>query len=307
MFRDRSDERRFVKKVVRPAQKREATHQMNTKHGLSIWQACTLTGLHRSSYYYRSNKQDDTELIEALNRLAVEHPSYGFRKMYHSLRHQGYLWNHKRVRRVYRKLGLNLTRKRKRRLPHRERHPLNIPLQINQTWSMDFMSDALWNNRRFRTLNIIDDFNREVIWIEVSMSIGAKHLTELLDWLVKERGKPKAIRVDNGPEFISSTFTHWCHNKRIALLYIQPGKPIQNALIERFNRSYRSEVLDCHLFESIVEVRNKTIKWIDHYNNKRPHESLNNLSPIKYAETSPTHGLGILNHHNKNKSISLKV
>jgi len=155
---------------------------------------------------------------------------------------------------------------------------------------MDFMSDALFNSRRFRTLNIIDDYNREVIWIEIGLSIGAMHLTDLLEWIVKERGKPKAIRTDNGPEFTSSVFTNWCHKHRIEIRYIQPGKPTQNAFIERFNRSYRAEVLDARIFNNLIEVRETTSEWIEHYNNKRPHESLENLSPMQYLlkkENSP--------------------
>lgn len=262
---------------------------MTNSHLLSIRRACSLINLCRSSAYYREKKRDDARIIDALSNLAELHPTYGFRKMYHTLKNDGHLWNHKRVRRVYRQLGLNLVRKRKRRLPNRERHPLKVPIQMNQTWSMDFMSDALWSGRRFRTLNIIDDFNREAIWVETAMAIGAKHLTNLLEWLIGERGKPKAILVDNAPEFTSITFTHWCHKRRIALLYIQPGKPLQNALIERFNRSYRTEVLDCQVFHSMIQVRERTNQWIEHYNRHRPHESLGNKSPIDYA-TNPQGG-----------------
>ena len=152
------------------------------------------------------------------------------------------------------------------------------------------MSDSLFNSRRFRTLNIIDDYNREAMWIEIGLSIGAMHMTDLLEWIVKERGKPKAIRTDNGPEFTGSVFTNWCHKHRIDIKYIQPGKPVQNAFIERFNRSYRTEVLDARIFNNLVEVREITAEWLEHYNNVRPHESLGNLSPTQYLmkkENSP--------------------
>jgi len=249
---------------------------------MNIRQACKSLNLERSSYYYHPRGKEDKELADCLNELSEKHPSYGFKKMFHSLRNQGFRWNHKKVYRVYKKLGLNLMRKRRRRLASRERKNLEVPSKYNEVWSMDFMSDALFNSRRFRTLNIIDDYSREAIWIEVGLSIGAKHVTDLLEWIVKERGKPIAIRTDNGPEFTSSTFANWCHRHRIEIRYIQPGKPVQNAFIERFNRSYRTEVLDARIFNSLVEVREITSEWMLHYNQERPHESLNNLSPVNY-------------------------
>lgn len=197
---------------------------------------------------------------------------------------------HKKVYSIYKKLGLNLLRKRRRRLASRERQNLEVTKAQNEVWSMDFMSDSLFNSRRFRTLNIIDDYNREVIWIEIGLSIGAMHITDLLEWIVKEQGKPKAIRTDNGPDFTSSVFTNWCHKHIIEIRYIQPGKPTQNAFIERLNRSYRTEVLDARIFKNLIEVREITSEWIEHYNNQRPHESLQNLSPMQYLlkkENSP--------------------
>ena len=272
------------KKVVTPAQKRKVEAYLKVHYPLGIWQVCRLVGLAKSSYYYRKKAKDDTILITELHQLALDHPAYGFKKMYHSLRNQGYDWNHKKVYRVYKALGLNLTRKRKRRLPPRARYPLSSPSQINQVWSMDFMSDALYHGSRFRTLNIIDDYNREALWIAVSLSIDAKYMVELLTGMLKQRGKPGLIRVDNGPEFTSSIFSHWCDGHQIQIRYIQPGKPVQNAFLERFNRSYRAEVLDRHVFRSIIQAKEATQKWREHYTTKRPHESLGNLSPQQYQE-----------------------
>lgn len=277
--------------MVKPVKKREAVDYMVQEHSMNIRQACQCVSLERSSFYYQPKRKEDTELIGCLNELSEKHPSYGFKKMFYSLRNQGHAWNHKKVYRVYKKLGLNLLRKRRRRLASRERQNLEVPNNYNEVWSMDFMSDALFNSRRFRTLNIIDDYNREAIWMEIGLSIGAMHMTDLLEWIIKERGKPKAIRTDNGPEFTSSTFTNWCHKHRIEVRYIQPGKPVQNAFIERFNRSYRTEVLDARIFNNLVEVREITAEWLEHYNNKRPHESLGNISPTQYLlkkENSPT-------------------
>lgn len=268
--------------MVKPATKREVVAYLVSEYPMNIRQACQSLNLERSSYYYHPKRKDDTDVIDCLNQLSERHPSYGFKKMFHSLRNEGFDWNYKKVYRVYKKLGLNILRKRRRRLASREKQNLEVPEKYNEVWSMDFMSDSLFNSRRFRTLNIIDDYNRELIWIEAGLSIGAMHMTELLEWIVKERGKPKAIRTDNGPEFTSSVFTNWCHNHRIEIRYIQPGKPVQNAFIERFNRTYRTEVLDASIFNNLIEVREITSDWIEHYNHNRPHESLGNLSPMQY-------------------------
>jgi len=238
--------------VVKAATKREVVDYLVSEYPINIRQACKSLNFEQSSYYYHPKKQDDSEVIDFLNTLSEKHPNYGFKIMFHSLRNQGFGWNHKKVYRVYKKLGLNLVRKRRRRLASRERQNLEVPNNNNEIWSMDFMSDALFNSRRFRTLNIIDDYNREAIWMEIGLSIGAIHMTDLLEWVIKERGKPKAIRTDNGPEFTSTVFTNWCHKHRIEIRYIQPGKPVQNAFIERFNRSYITEVLDARIFNNLV-------------------------------------------------------
>jgi putative transposase len=256
---------------------------LHKNHLLKISQACKIVSLCRSMYYYKASiNKDDQKIISLLNELAEKHPTYGFWKLFHSLKNQGHAWNHKKVYRIYTALKMNLKRKRKRRLPDREKQSLEVPKQANEIWSMDFMSDALVNGRNFRTLNIIDDFNRESIWIDIAYSIPSALMVNLLEWIIKEKGKPQTIRVDNGPEFISATFTNWCHKHRIEIRYIQPGKPTQNAYIERFNRSYRTEILDAYRFESLKQVKELTHQWMEHYNQYRPHESLQNLSPIDF-------------------------
>lgn len=152
----------------------------------------------------------------------------------------------------------------------------------NDTWSMDFMHDTLMNGRKFRALNIIDDFNREALRIEPFFSIGSNLVIKILDRLIFEKGKPRAIRVDNGPEFISSALSEWCMERDIKLVYIQPGKPMQNGYIERFNRSYREDVLDANLFENIAQARILSDEFQEDYNLHRPHESLGNISPVNY-------------------------
>ncbi len=231
-------------------------------------------------YYYVSIK-DDSEVIAKLTELAKKQ-SEGQDKFYSRIRNEGKTWNHKRVSRVYKMMGLNKRKKTRKRLPARVKQPLIVPEQPNDTWSMDFMHDTLMGGRKFRVLNIIDDFNREALRTDPHYSIGSKLVIKTLDRLVLERGKPKAIRADNGPEFISLELSEWCFQRGIKLLFIQPGRPMQNGFIERFNRSFRENVLDANLFESIHQARELSDEFQEDYNFHRPHESLGNLSPINY-------------------------
>lgn len=211
--------------------------------------------------------------------LAQQYPAYGFAKLFHLVRNMGHRWNHKRIHRIYCALKLNFRRKGKKRLPGRHPVPLEVPQKENSCWSLDFMSDALSNGRRFRTFNVIDDYSREVLAIEIDLSLPSKRVIRVLDRLVEYRGTPMKIRMDKGPEFISVELAGWAEKKGIILEYIQPGRPMQNGYIERFNKSYRTEVLDMYLFRTLDEVRGITSKWMAEYNEVRPHESLDNLPP----------------------------
>ena len=184
---------------------------------------------------------------------------------------------------MYRVLSLHLKRKPKKRLPTRVPQTLAVPEQWNQTWSLDFMSDALSSGRTFRTLNILDDFNREALWIEVDTSLPAERVIRVLGQWLAWRGKPASIRMDNGPELISQRLESWAKAKNIELLHIQPGKPAQNAYIERFNRTYREEVWDAYLFDDLQEVRYITEHWLEDYNTIRPHEALQGLPPRQFT------------------------
>lgn len=215
---------------------------------VSLGRACKLINLSRSVYYYKSIR-DDQPVISKLQELADKRPAEGFWKMYFRIRKESLVWNHKRVHRVYKLLKLNMKRKGKRRLPARILQPLAAVDQINASWSMDFMNDALLSGRKFRTLNLMDDYNRQALAIEVDTSLPAERVVRVLEQIVSWRGKPKRIRVDNGPEFISSKLGFWCEENGVALQFIQPGKPTQNAYIERFNGSFRKHVLDAYLFE----------------------------------------------------------
>ncbi|WP_221407216.1 IS3 family transposase [Elizabethkingia occulta] len=248
---------------------------------IPVSRACKIVSLTRSQYYYTSVK-DDSAVIEALQELAFAHPSYGFRKLFAYLRRSGKEWNHKRVYRIYKLLKLNKKRKGKRRLPARVKQPLQQQTEVNKTWSMDFMSDSLTGNRRFRTFNVMDDCSREVLAIEVDTSISSKRVIRTLDRVIDINGMPEVIRVDNGPEFTSKYFESWAKGKGIHIQYIQPGRPMQNGYIERFNRLYREAVLDAYLFFDLDQVREITQDWMEEYNHKRPHESLGNLTPVEY-------------------------
>lgn len=252
--------------------------------GLGVVLACDTFCISRCTYYYQSKLVDDSEIIDALSTLAQKHTTYGFRKLFKRLRLLGYAWNHKRVYRIYCGLKLNLRRKGKKRLPTRAPEPLAVPTSANDCWSMDFMSDNLYSGKHFRTFNVIDDYNRELLAIEVDMSLPAQRIVRVLDRIAAYRGYPKRLRQDNGPEFISHALALWSEQHGVKLDFIKPGKPTQNAYIERFNRTYRNEVLDCYLFESLTQVREITDSWMVEYNYERPHESLNDLPPMMYEK-----------------------
>ena len=255
------------------------------EHKISISRACKVVELHRSVYYYKSrSKKDDTPLIDKLQEWVERKPSNGFWMLYGRIRNEGYLWNHKRLYRVYKMLGMHIRRKARKRLPARVKQPLEVPEKLNQSWSMDFMSDSLMSGRRFRTLNLIDDYNREALAIEVDTALPAERVIRVLEEVVEYRGKPQQIRVDNGPEFIATKLVQWCEQKQVQLLYIQPGKPMQNGYIERFNGSFRRDILDAYLFEDLHQVRVLAEEWMEDYNSFRPHEGLGGLTPSAFAQ-----------------------
>lgn len=228
-----------------------------------------------------------------LKELSTQFPRYGFKKLFGMIRDRGYLFNHKRVYRLYCDLKLNLKQKPKKRLTPRTKVKLAQPDRLNVCWSLDYMSDSLFYGRRFRTANVIDDCNREGIGILAAFSLPSTRITRWLDQLAEARGYPSKIRVDNGPENISTHLRKWAENHDITLQFIQPGKPAQNGYIERFNRSYREAVLDMYLFKNLKEVQRLTDRWLKHYNTERPHEALNNQSPLAYAKRLVENGFSI--------------
>jgi putative transposase len=222
-----------------------------------------------------------------LQVLVQRHPGWGFWKYYYRMRKDGTLVNHKRLWRIYQAVGLQVGRRRaRRRLPDRVLRPLAVPTQPNCCWSLDFMSDALTDGRRFRTLNVVEDWNREVLGIEVDFSLPAARVVALLTGLVARYGCPAQVRVDNGPELISHVLQDWCTGQGIILHWIAPGKPTQNAYIERFNGSFRRELLNQYLFSSLRQVREQCEQWQYDYNYLRPHEALNFLTPIEFRQAA---------------------
>jgi len=255
--------------------------EIKREEGVSIVRACKILSLDRSSYYYDSVK-DDSAVEAKLRWYAEKLPARGFPEYFNRIRKEGLVWNHKRVKRVYLKLGMSRRKKVKRRIPNPEKRTLLQPIIPNLTWSIDFMHDTLENGRKFRTFNVIDDFNREALSVDVEYSFSSEQVVEALKRIIERRGKPQEIRSDNGTEFTAKAFKGFCSNSSINHVTIQKGKPTQNAFIERFNRTYREDVLDANIFSNIDIVRELTEKWYIDYNEKHPHSSLGNMSPNEF-------------------------
>ena len=239
-------------------------------------------GWSRSTWYYES-KIDDSEIIEKYHELLKKAPNRGFENYYNRSRREGCKWAWSRMLRVYRTMGLVRRPKRRKRLPEELRKPLYQPKELNEIWSMDFMSDSLSDGRTLRVLNVIDDCNRESLLNTGAISYPSQRVTESLDELIEYYGQPKYIRTDNGPEYTSNHYKQWCKLKGITRIYSEPGKPMQNGYVERFNRTFREDVLDAYLFSSISQYQIIADKWSEDYNDNHPHSSLDKKSPREFA------------------------
>lgn len=228
-------------------------------------------------------------MIEAISAYIAANPGQGFFLLQRTFRREGSTWGKSRLWRVYCELRLNLPRRGKRPLPERVRDRLVVPAAPNQTWSADSMAVALWSGRRFRTFNAIDDFNRESLRIEIDTYLASLRVIRALDELVEIRGTPQRLRLDNGPEPISQLLHQRANTHRAELVRIRPGKPTQNAYIERFNRTLRTEALGRYVFTILSEVRRMTADRRHRRNHHRLHRSLGRLPPVAYAQAqSPT-------------------
>jgi putative transposase len=253
------------------------------ENSLSIRKACGYFRVSQGCYRYEPKLSQENEIIEDwLIRLTSNQRNWEFGLCFLYLRNvKGFVWNHKRVYRIYCKLELNMRIKPKKRIVREQPESLAVPEKINESWSMDFMQDQLADGRSVRLLNVNDDFNRESLAIEVDFSLPSQRVIRTLDRIIEWRGKPGSIRCDNDPEYISQTLKGWAEKEQIKLNFIQPGKPQQNAYIERFNRTVRYDWLNQYLFYSLAEMQEYATKWQWLYNNERPNMGLGGITPAQ--------------------------
>ena len=236
-----------------------------------------------STHRYRRKRTEPEGLRERLVELAVERPRFGYRRLHILLSREGRHFNHKRIERMYGEEKLAVRRKKRKRVAQMARQPRPVPDRINCRWSMDFMSDSLATGRRFRTLNVVDDYSRECLAIEVDTSISGQRVTRVLDRIIELRGKPECLVTDNGPEFTSRAMDAWAYERGIQLNFIRPGKPTENCFVESFNGKFRDECLNQHWFVSLNDARRYIELWRKDYNTVRPHSSLGNVPPEEYV------------------------
>jgi putative transposase len=267
----------------RPSQRREMAVTAAAKRGVGIALACRAFGVSESCYRYSPKLGgENNEVADLLIGLTNARKTWGFGLCFLYLRNvQGRVWNHKRVYRIYRELELNLRIKPRKRLKRDKPDALAVPDAPNAVWSMDFMADRLGDGRAFRLLNVLDDFNREGLGIEVDFSLPAERVIRSHTLIIEWRGRPGAIRVDNGPEYISGTLMEWAETRGISIRHIQPGKPQQNAYIERCNRTVRHEWLDQNIIETIEEAQDFATQWLWTYNNDRPNMGIGGMTPAQ--------------------------
>ena len=267
--------------MVRPSHRKEMAQKAVSERGLSVRLACAAFGISETCYRYQPKLSDENaEIADWLIRLTHNQRNWGFGLCFLHLRNvKGYPWNHKRVYRIYCELELNLRIKPKKRIVREKPVPLAVPEAINEVWSMDFMHDQLSDGRSYRLFNVIDDFNREGLGIEVDLSLPAERVIRSLEQIIEWRDQPQALRCDNGPEYISGALQAWAEKRGIRVEYIQPGKPQQNAYIERYNRTVRYDWLGQYLFDNIEEVQAFATRWLWTYNHERPNMGLGGITP----------------------------
>ena len=273
--------------MVTPAARRAAVQLFRDDHGLSERRACQLASLSRSSYRRKSLREEaDKPLRKRLLELASERPRFGYRRLHVLLLREGWALNRKRVYRVYRDLGLAVRRKKRKRVAQANRQPRVVPIAADIQWSMDFMRDTLApSGRSFRTLNVVDDATRECLAIEVDTSLSGARVGRVLDVIARRRGSyPSRLVLDNGPECTSKALDLWAYERGVDLVFIRPGKPIENCFVESFNGRFRDECLNLHWFRSLRHARREIEAWRRDYNRVRPHGSLGYRTPREFAQ-----------------------
>jgi putative transposase len=272
--------------VVTPAGRREVVGWLGEHYELSERHACGLVGVGRSTCRYVSRRPRATALQARLLHWAAERPRFGYRRLYILLRREGWAVNHKRVYRLYRTAGLAVRRRKRKRVAASQRQRLSLPVRANERWSMDFMLDTLADGRTFRVLNVVDDFTRECLLIDVGRSIPGVRVVRVLERLRAQRGLPTAIVIDNGPEFAGRVLDTWAYEAGVRLQFIRPGKPVENAFVESFNGKFRDECLNEHWFLNLAHAIATIEAWRVDYNTVRPHSSLGNRTPDQFARFS---------------------
>jgi putative transposase len=271
--------------MVTPAARREAIALLRERLEVSERRACTMIGICRMTVRYRSQRPDDGRLRDRMKALADERRRFGYRRLHILLRREGYIVNHKRLFRLYREERLAVRRRGGRKRAMGARAPINLPVQPNQRWSLDFVSDQFLDGRRFRILTVIDDCTRECLALVADTSLSGMRVARELDQLIAARGRPLTIVSDNGTELTSNAILTWADASRIGWHYIAPGKPMQNGLCESFNGRLRDELLNETLFRSLPHARDALENWRRDYNTDRPHSRLGWLTPADYAAT----------------------
>jgi len=266
-----------------PADRRGVVVSLREDHQFSERQACIIVGLCRSSYRYEVKPKNDTLIRDRLRELAEQRHRFGAPRLHILLRREGHLINHKRTERLYREEGLSLRLKKPKKRQSHLRVMQDQPERINQHWSMDFVSDNLFNGRRFRVLTVVDNFSRECPVMEADHSLTGQRVARVLDRIALVRGLPQVITVDNGPEFISKALDLWAVENKVRLRFIAPGKPVQNAFIESFNGRLRDECLNEHIFVNLHNAQQIIESWRQDYNTNRPHSSLNDMTPEEFS------------------------
>lgn len=267
--------------MVSPAAWREAARHLIETHTVSGRRACRALGMQRSVLYYTANGQDDEALRQAIRAVAQQRRRWGYRRIVIRLRREGWTDNHKRVARIYRQEGLQVQRRKRKRISRGEREPLIQATRANQLWAMDFVSDMA-GGRKVRMLPVLGCYSRESMAIEVDTSMGGMRVCRVLDQLIRQRGTPEQIMIDNGPEFTSAALDAWAHRHGVKLHFIEPGKPSQNGYIESFNGKLRDECLNENWFINLPDCRQTIEAWRKDYNQERPHSALGGLTPAEF-------------------------